>query len=193
MLFPSFCYVRVLRGPLTRRWSSSWAWSLLERVNAAEIAPVEPPPVAGRKYLPGSTLGGFPEYLAGPRADLPLAVRASSASLSIPEWGSYLRGFIDQMLPRNPALLVKGLPLRGEEDLSRMIGALGFNLMKYVGGTGTRHRVDDILNTASRDPPEFSIEPHNEMSHSPVFPKKVRAPSSSVTWDIVHKWSGATY
>ena len=45
--------------------------------------------------------------------------------------------------------------------------------MAYEAGSGYREKVVEKVYTASDEPPEFSIEPHNEMSYLSIFPTRV--------------------
>ena len=132
--------------------------------------------IAGRKYLPGSGSEGFPQFLAGPRADLPYALEVHNADMfSIKEWAEQCRSLLDRKLPTKGGVLIRGLPLNEGKDFSTFTQNLGFNAMDYSGGTGNRPYFDEnaTIYISTLDPEEFTIEPHNEMACSTVHPKKV--------------------
>ena len=64
--------------------------------------------LVGRKYLPGSEDGGFPEFLAGPQESFPVAYRmASDAGFDVFKCGQLCRRVIDRDLPQHFALLFR--------------------------------------------------------------------------------------
>ena len=132
--------------------------------------------ISGRKYLPGSQGGGFPDYLAGARQDLPYALRAQSADhVTVEKWAQLCREVLDKALPLYSAVLFRNLPLFGANDFARFTSGLGYTPSSYEGGTGNRYLAEgetDIYWSTS-DPSDYNIELHNEMACSPVHPKKV--------------------
>ena len=58
------------------------------------------------------------------------------------------------------------------EDFKYFIQGLDYKFFEH-GVTGYRTPLGEHVYTASDDPPEVTMEPHNEVSYSPVFPKKV--------------------
>ena len=66
------------------------------------------PPLAGRKYLPGSELGGFPEFLPGPQESFPKAYWIEeNKELDIDGWGMLCRSHIDNNLADYGAILYR--------------------------------------------------------------------------------------
>lgn len=68
------------------------------------------PRIAGRKYLPGSTLGGFPEFLAGPEDghSFPLAYKVTKPqAFDIMGWSQRCREMIDTELSVYGAILIR--------------------------------------------------------------------------------------
>lgn len=66
------------------------------------------PPLAGRKYLPGAQLDGFPEFLSGPQESFPKAYSIKSKQdLDIEGWGKACRSHIDEKLPKYSAILYR--------------------------------------------------------------------------------------
>lgn len=68
------------------------------------------PRIAERKYLPGSTLGGFPEFLAGPEDghSFPLAYKVTKPqAFDITGWSQRCREMIDTELSVYGAILIR--------------------------------------------------------------------------------------
>jgi len=59
------------------------------------------------------------------------------------------------------------------DDFRSFIQGLDYKFFEH-GVTGYRTQLGANVYTASDDPPEVTMEPHNEVSYSAVFPKKVR-------------------
>lgn len=68
--------------------------------------------------------------------------------------------------------LLRNLPLVSTKDFSQFITSLGYKFFGE-GVTGYRTAVEENVHTASDDPREFNMEPHNEASYNPRFPTKV--------------------
>ena len=66
----------------------------------------------------------------------------------------------------------RNLPLCSMEDFQDFLQNLDFKFFEH-GVTGYRTPLGGHVYTASDDPPEVTMEPHNECSYSPFFPKKV--------------------
>ena len=133
--------------------------------------------IAGRKYLPGSQGKGFPEFLAPARQGFPYALRADSVShMSVEKWGQLCREQLDKAIPEYNAVLFRNLPLFEAKDFAKFASNLGYKRTTYEGGTGNRYLAEAEVYTSTCDSPDFNIELHNEMSCSPVHPKKVQFP-----------------
>lgn len=162
--------------------------SLVSKPQAAENAslftPIPPEDIAlqfkhqlaGRKYLPGSQGKGFPEFLASARQGLPYALRADTVDhMNVQKWGHLCREQLNKALPEYNAVLFRNLPLFEKKDFAQFAASLGYKPTTYEGGTGNRYLAEDEAEVylSTSDPPDYSIELHNEMACSPVHPKKV--------------------
>lgn len=130
-----------------------------------------------RQFLPGSSEGGFPEFLAEPRDSFPLGVRVNNTSQSsLTELTAKCMEYVQENFSRSPAILFRNLPVKTAEDFSTIAKAVQGKTLTYEGGTAFRTQVDKSAGTytASIDPPSYTIEPHNEMAFNDVFPSKVR-------------------
>ena len=145
-------------------------------LDCVKLKPTFKHPIAGRKYLPGSSGEGFPKFLADARNDLPYALQVCNPDMfSVQEWAQCCRNLLDEILPSKGGVLFRGLPVNKGKDFSCFTQNLGYNAMDYSGGTGNRPYFDKnaTVYISTLDPPEFTIEPHNEMACSSVHPKKV--------------------
>ena len=70
------------------------------------------------------------------------------------------------------ALFYRNLPLQNMADFQLFIQGLDYKFFEH-GVTGYRTPLGSHVYTASDDPCQVTMEPHNEVSYSPVFPKKV--------------------
>ena len=132
-----------------------------------------------REFAPGSTGGGFPEFLAEPRDSFPLAVRVHNPyQASLAQLTAKCMEFMEENHPHSPAILFRGLPARTAGDFSTIAGIIPGEPLAYeVGGSAFRTRVGKSAKTytASEDPLEVTIDMHNEMSYLNSWPKKVRS------------------
>lgn len=130
-----------------------------------------------REFTPGSTQGGFPEFLAEPRDSFPLGVRIHNPyQASLAELTSKCMEFIEENHPQCPAILFRGLPARTADDFSTIAGKISGEPFSYeVGGSTYRQQVDKSAKTytSSDEPPESTMDPHNEMSYLNTWPKKI--------------------
>ncbi|KAI8520266.1 hypothetical protein Bbelb_000200 [Branchiostoma belcheri] len=140
-----------------------------------EVQAQPPVRVRGREWLPGSHSLNFPEFLSPPRPGYPRVftpdaqVNASPEECAVPA-RKLLEDLLDQA--NEGAVLFRGLPLHTPEDFSRFMSNLGLKLTSYRGGSGVRHNLAASVDTASNEPPDFCIEPHNEMAYTDHFPEK---------------------
>lgn len=133
------------------------------------------PQIKGRPYLPGSTSGGFPEFLPGPQegSSFPKAYEVkNSQQYDVKGWSLVCRQLIDEELAIHGAILIRNLPLSSMGDFQNFLQNLNFKFFEH-GVTGYRTPLGGHVYTASDDPPEVTMEPHNECSYSPLFPKKI--------------------
>ena len=135
-----------------------------------------------RAFLPGSSEGGFPEFLAEPRDSFPLGVRVNNSNhSSLAELTTMCMEYVEQNHSPYPAILFRGLPAKTAEDFSIIAQAIPRQRFIELGMTGNRGPVDTNAGTytTSDHPNRFSIEIHNELAYNKIFPSKVRSYSSS--------------
>ena len=177
LMFTRPSQLRNLGAPFLR-----FARSIFTSLPREELLPTGKSRLRDRQYLPGSSNGGFPEFLAGPTESFPHAVQVQSDQrCSLSESAAHCREYIDENLPNQGAILFRNLPMSTAKEFSAFVKELSYDAMTYEGGSANRNEVDrDVsIYTASDDPKEQCIEVHNEMSYKSVFPQKVR---------ICHSW-----
>ena len=129
-----------------------------------------------RRFLPGSSGGGFPEFLAEPRDSFPLGVRVNNRNQSsLAELTEKCMDYLKEHFSSNPAILFRGLPAKTAEDFSIIAKATRKKSLTYEGGTAPRTQVDQNTGTytASNEANCYTVELHNEMAYNDVFPSKV--------------------
>lgn len=128
-----------------------------------------------RKHLAGSHSESLPEYL-------PIYVNKYFKGIQIDDSseeklksdGIRVRKLLDGFMNQNySAVLIKNLPITEASHFRDFVDGLGYTDMSYASGTAIRERVNDLVYTASDEPPSFCVEPHNEMSYLSVYPTKV--------------------
>ncbi|XP_078575913.1 dapdiamide synthesis protein DdaC-like [Branchiostoma floridae x Branchiostoma japonicum] len=134
--------------------------------------------IRGRAMLPGSESCNFPEFLSPPRVDDPPRVFAPSGrERTAPEdCAVEMRKVVHELMKNQDvgAVLFRGFPLSTTQDFSRVVNNLGLKMRRsYKGGIGIRHETDESVYSASDEPPEWCIEPHNELAQSNNSPEKV--------------------
>ncbi len=120
----------------------------------------------------------MPEAISqAPTATFPLVLQPASGprtgDLSIAEWAADAKTWIEAVLHEHGAILFRGLPLSSAEDFSCFVSGLDYENMDYAGGTALRDNVASQVMTASTEPPEVSMEPHNEMAYATYYPSKI--------------------
>ncbi|XP_070569219.1 dapdiamide synthesis protein DdaC-like isoform X1 [Ptychodera flava] len=143
-----------------------------------DIPPQTTALLAGRRWLPGALRPGskFPDYIASPGDNFPAlySVKLSAtSSTSISDFAKDAREIIERELHIHGALLFRGLPLQSGDDFSKFMQGMGYTLTEYEGGFAVRNEVFQDVLTASDDSPEYTIEPHSEMSYLEHYPAKI--------------------
>ncbi|XP_078362153.1 dapdiamide synthesis protein DdaC-like isoform X1 [Oculina patagonica] len=164
-----------LPGRPNRTLSTATA-SICEQIPREELVTKFKSRLRDRQFLPGSSGGGFPEFLAEPRDSFPLGVRVNNRNQSsLAELTEKCMHYVRENFSRSPAILFRGLPAETAGDFSVITQATQEKALTYEGGTALRSQVDTRAGTytASNEPSCFSIELHNEMAYSDVFPSKV--------------------
>ena len=129
-----------------------------------------------RPYMVGSTGGGFPEFLGEPTESFPHGVFVNNPhQASLAELTAKCMEYVEENITDNPAILFRNLPAQSSQDFSVIAQGIPWKRLTYEGGASFRTKIDDNVGTytANNDPDEISIDPHNEMSYTQVYPSKV--------------------
>ena len=124
----------------------------------------------------GSTGEGFPEFLAEPRESFPHGVLVTNPQQSsLAQLTAKCMEYVEENLTHHPAILFRNLSAQTAGDFSIIAREIPGKALTYEGGASFRQRIDENIGTytANNDPDEISIDPHNEMSYSSVYPSKV--------------------
>ena len=124
----------------------------------------------------GSTGGGFPEFLGEPTESFPHGVFVNNPhQASLAELTAKCMEYVEENITDNPAILFRNLPAQSSQDFSVIAQGIPWKRLTYEGGASFRTKIDDNVGTytANNDPDEISIDPHNEMSYTQVYPSKV--------------------
>lgn len=174
--------VRSPCGDIVRRVLFSSSTQVIEKdaiftpLTTADISPKSDDILAGRKWLPGAQRGGFPKFLAKPYKDFPHALQLKSTDhFNINQLAQICRRVIDDELGNYGTILFRGLPLATTDEYADFYTKLGYESMKYTGGSANRKLVSQkgTVYTANDDPSAYTIELHNELAYAPVYPRKV--------------------
>ena len=130
-----------------------------------------------RKYLVGSSSKNFPKTVPiyTHREFKGIAIAEACKEKQIQEIGANIRPSLDAIFEENKScILIKNLPIKEARDFNDFVKGLDYAPMSYDSGVGFRTEVESLLYSASDEPPEYSIELHNEMVYLSSFPAKVR-------------------
>ena len=153
--------------------------SIFEKIPREELVTKFKSRLRDRQFLPGSSGGGFPEFLAEPRDSFPLGVRVNNRNQSsLGELTEKCMEYVEENIPHCPAILFRDLPAKTAEDFSIIAQAIQGETVPYEGllNMGFRSQIDQSAGTytTTETPPSYTIEPHNEMAYCEGFPSKVR-------------------
>jgi len=127
-----------------------------------------------RDFFAGSTSSNLPETLPKFVHKNFKAITVNKSNEGLAELGGKLYPFIENYIDQSySAILIKNLPIKEAKDFNALVAGFEYKPMNYEAGNGFRDKVVGTIYTASDEPPEFSIEPHNEMSYLFTFPKRV--------------------
>ena len=129
-----------------------------------------------RPFTVGSTSQGFPEFLGEPRQSFPHGVRVINPhQASLAELTTKCMEYVEENHAQHPAILFRDLPAETAQDFSTIAKEIPWKGITYEGGTAFRQQIDKSVGTytANDDPDDVTIDPHNEMSYTEVYPSKV--------------------
>ena len=129
-----------------------------------------------RPFTVGSTGEGFPEFLGEPRESFPHGLRVINPyQSSLAELTAKCMEYVEENHAQHPAILFRGLPAETAQDFSTIAKEIPWKGMTYEGGASFRQKIDESVGTytVNDDPDDVTIDLHNEMSYTKVYPSKV--------------------
>ncbi|KAL4625981.1 hypothetical protein ACB092_05G063500 [Castanea dentata] len=81
--------------------------------------------------------------------------------------------FLDSVLHKSGAVLLRGFPVNTASDFNDVVEAFGFEELPYVGGAAPRSNVVGRVFTTNDSPPDQKIPFHHEMAQVTTFPSKL--------------------
>jgi len=100
---------------------------------------------------------------------IPLLIEPTEGSFNnfneFKEWFIENKDFIKSKLFEAGALLFRGFPINGAEDLEKVASSYDPKLLNYVGGNSPRDLVTSKVYTSTSYPPKWRISLHNEVSY----------------------------
>jgi hypothetical protein len=131
--------------------------------------------LAWRKHLAGADSPNFPATLKPFQFDFPhVLYHPPISGNDLKTVGSQFKRGLLSAVEEYKAVLIRGLPVKTGEDFALFYSGLELKSMAYLGGVSKgRDSVKGDVFLSSRDPPEFTIEPHQEMSYSKNYPDLV--------------------
>lgn len=152
------------------------------KTGAPPPAPAVPVQCQGRPFLPCSENPKLPKVLEGSREGFPYVLEpivSPAEPFTIQDWATACREAMDQDLAKYGAILFRGLPINTPEDFGKWMRGLGWRTMGdkeamkcMFARSMSSHNVNEMVRTASDDPPEYTIEPHSEY-HTVGRPAKI--------------------
>ncbi|MGH3932482.1 MAG: TauD/TfdA family dioxygenase [Pseudonocardiaceae bacterium] len=104
---------------------------------------------------------------------LPLLLTPTLPGVRIAEWLAAQAGYVDELLARHGAVLLRGFGCRSVGDLREIIDASGREMVEYVYRSTPRTRVGQSIHTSTEYPPSQTIPLHNEQSYSQDWPNRL--------------------
>jgi alpha-ketoglutarate-dependent taurine dioxygenase len=126
-------------------------------------------PASDRDSLPREITMGY----LRPDSPLPLVVRPATKGLNLVKWAAVNRGFIENYLLRNGAILFRGFGLSAPEEFERLIEAVSGPLLDYSYRSTPRTVISGRIYSSTEYPAHQSIPLHNENSYSRSWPMKL--------------------
>jgi amino acid adenylation domain-containing protein len=104
---------------------------------------------------------------------LPLVVQPAFNDISLINWASQNREFIQENLHRYGAILFRGFYIEGVKGFEQLAQAVTPNLADYEERSTPRHSVEGKIYTSTEYPSDQTIMLHNEMSYAQRWPLKI--------------------
>ena len=124
-------------------------------------------------FLSGTSSLNMPEYIQNFDSPYLKAAKIDKHYSQLKDLGKDIQEYLETSINQYSALLIKNLPYKTAEDISEICNGFTFEQMTYESGTGYRYKLAKNVYSASEEPENFTIEPHNEMAYLENYPTKV--------------------
>ena len=124
-------------------------------------------------FLPGGSSSNMPEYIQKFDSPYMKTAKVDKHYSQLTDVGKDIQEYVETNMNQYSALLIKNLPYKTVEDVSEICSGFTFEQMTYESGSGYRDKLAKNVYSASEEPVNFTIEPHNEMAYLKNYPTKV--------------------
>ena len=124
-------------------------------------------------FLPGAPSSNMPEYIQNFDSPYLKTAKVEKRYSQLTDVGKDVQEYVEANINQYSALLIKHLPYKTVEDVSEICNGFTFDQMTYESGSGYRDKLAKNVYSASEEPENFTIEPHNEMAYLENYPTKV--------------------
>ena len=124
-------------------------------------------------FLPGASSSNMPQCIQNFDSPYLKAAKIEKCYRQLKDVGKDMQEYVETNINQYSALLIKNLPYKTAEDVSEICNGFTFEQMTYESGSGYRDKLAKNVYSASDEPVNFTIEPHNEMSYLAHYPTKV--------------------
>lgn len=104
---------------------------------------------------------------------LPLVISPAVPDLSLADWTTNNRDFIEAKLHQHGGLLFRGFEMKGLADFQEYLDAAAIDLMHYMESATPRTVLSDKIYTSTEFPPSQHISLHNELTYVVTWPMKI--------------------
>ena len=135
--------------------------------------------IRNRPYLVGSKSPNLPEVIRKRSSEYLKAFRFQAHqrkknNKDFERIGKDLREQLNKSFEQGfHAIYLKNLPIETVGDFDNLLKYVDYKPMSYRYGIAYRENVEGLVYTTSNEPPEISVEAHNEMAYTRDFPTKV--------------------
>jgi len=146
--------------------------SIFSQVDLNKIQPINKTKLKNLKYLASSYMD-FPEFLNYEHHPQMNCLRYEGNKKDLKTFGNNVATIINETRDNTRAWLFKGTPIKTVQDFDEVLKYADMKQMVYVSGNASRESVSNLVYEASDEPPELSIDCHNEMAYMPRYPPKI--------------------
>ena len=104
---------------------------------------------------------------------IPVVLKPVMDDVNLAAWAADNREWIETLLSKAGAILMRGFGVKGAIEFERVVEALSGAPIQYDERTSPRSQVRGGIYTSTDHPADQSIFPHNEHSYAMTFPSKL--------------------